>query len=293
VKKGCDGGDCGACTVIVDGEAVHSCVYPAHRAAGRDIVTVQGLGTPEDPHPVQERFRRAAGFQCGFCTAGMVCTVASMPEGAEEDLDRTLKGNICRCTGYRAIEDAVRGTVNIDDRAGGVGRATGPRGDRRRDGHRPLHDGHRPRELPAPLLYAAVVRSPHAHAGSGSTRRAPSRRRAWRVLSREDAPTTRSPPRSTRSRPTTPPTPACSTSTCASSGSASRWSSPSRSAADRAARLVDVEYEVLPANTDPERADRPGHPRAARPRLRRRPALARPRGRIRGPEGVARPTTTS
>ena len=114
VKKGCDAGDCGACAVLVDGAAVHSCVFPAYRAAGRPVTTVSGLGTPDDLHPVQRRFVEAAGFQCGFCTAGMVTTASTLTADQLSDLPEHLKGNLCRCTGYRAITDALSGVVNID-----------------------------------------------------------------------------------------------------------------------------------------------------------------------------------
>src|SRR5438094_9327801 len=77
VKKGCDAGDCGACSVLVDGDAVHSCIYPAHRLDGKRVTTVAGLGTPEAPHPLQQSFVDAAGLQCGFCTAGMVVTAST------------------------------------------------------------------------------------------------------------------------------------------------------------------------------------------------------------------------
>jgi aerobic-type carbon monoxide dehydrogenase small subunit (CoxS/CutS family) len=86
VKKGCDAGDCGACTVLVDGTAVHSCVYPAFRADGHTVTTVAGLGTPEDLHPMQRRFADAAGFQCGFCTAGMVTTASTFTDDQRADL---------------------------------------------------------------------------------------------------------------------------------------------------------------------------------------------------------------
>ncbi len=124
VKKGCDAGDCGACSVLIDGTAVHSCVFPAFRAANREVTTVAGLGTPDDLHPVQRQFLEAAGFQCGFCTAGMITTASTLSPAQRADLRQHLKGNLCRCTGYRAIRDAVVGNANID-RSGGVGRSIG------------------------------------------------------------------------------------------------------------------------------------------------------------------------
>jgi putative selenate reductase molybdopterin-binding subunit len=112
VRKGCDAGDCGACTVWLDGKAVHSCLIPAFRAAGRSVVTLEGLATDGGLHPMQRAFLDAQAFQCGFCAAGMIMTSASLTEAQKADLPFYLKGNLCRCTGYHAIEDAVRGIAS-------------------------------------------------------------------------------------------------------------------------------------------------------------------------------------
>src|SRR5579871_1918783 len=98
VRKGCDAGDCGACTVWLDGNPVHSCLIPAFRAEDREVTTLQGLATEGQLHPMQQAFLNAQAFQCGFCTAGMILTCASLNQAQRQDLDASLKGNLCRCT---------------------------------------------------------------------------------------------------------------------------------------------------------------------------------------------------
>jgi carbon-monoxide dehydrogenase small subunit len=110
-KQGCDKGDCGACTVLMDGEAVLSCILPVQEAQGHDIRTVEGLAGPDGPHPLQEAFDLTGAAQCGFCTPGILCSAAGLlaenPRAEREEIARALAGNLCRCTGYTKIFDAV------------------------------------------------------------------------------------------------------------------------------------------------------------------------------------------
>lgn len=111
-KYGCGTADCGACKVLVDGEAKNSCVLLARNLEGRDILTIEGVSRGEALHPVQQAFVDAGAIQCGFCTPGMVMTAIALlnrnPDPSEEEILAALEGNLCRCTGYKKIVEAVQ-----------------------------------------------------------------------------------------------------------------------------------------------------------------------------------------
>lgn len=111
VKFGCEQGNCGACTIIVDGEAINSCLVLAHTVEGREVTTVEGIGTPEKPHPLQSAFTEHYGAQCGFCTPGMIMASKALldkyPHPTREQVVEGVVGNICRCTGYTKIVESI------------------------------------------------------------------------------------------------------------------------------------------------------------------------------------------
>ena len=126
-KKGCDHGQCGACTVIVNGRRINACLTLACMHEGDEIVTIEGLGTPDDLSALQEAFLHADGFQCGYCTPGQICSATAMldevragwpshvtadlaaaPEASEAEIAERMSGNLCRCACYPNIVDAIR-----------------------------------------------------------------------------------------------------------------------------------------------------------------------------------------
>jgi putative selenate reductase molybdopterin-binding subunit len=259
VKKGCDAGDCGACSVLVDGAAVHSCVYPAFRAAGRAVTTVTGLGTPEDLHPMQRRFVEAAGFQCGFCTAGMVTTASALTPEQLADLPAQLKGNLCRCTGYRTIADAFEGKVTIEKPAG-AGRSVGA------PAAVAVVTGTEPYTMDCAvegLLHLAVLGSPlpHARIVSIDTAAAQAIPGVHLVLTHRDSPPVAFSTARHDNRSDDPDDTLVLDSTVRFVGQrVAAVVADSSAIAEKACRAISVEYEELPAVFDPEVARSPGAP---------------------------------
>jgi aerobic carbon-monoxide dehydrogenase small subunit len=111
-KKGCNEGDCGACTVILGGRAVNACLVLAMEAEGQKILTVEGLAQGPEMHPLQAAFIKYGGFQCGFCTPGMLLSAKALldenPDPTDEEIRQGISGNLCRCTGYAKIVESIR-----------------------------------------------------------------------------------------------------------------------------------------------------------------------------------------
>ncbi|MFZ0243573.1 MAG: (2Fe-2S)-binding protein [Desulfobacterales bacterium] len=111
-KKGCDLGDCGACTVLLDGKAVNSCLVLAVQANGRAVQTIEGLETEAGLHPLQQAFVERGAIQCGFCSAGMILSAKELldrtPHPEDAEIRRAISGNLCRCTGYQKIITAIK-----------------------------------------------------------------------------------------------------------------------------------------------------------------------------------------
>jgi CO/xanthine dehydrogenase Mo-binding subunit/aerobic-type carbon monoxide dehydrogenase small subunit (CoxS/CutS family) len=263
VKKGCDQGDCGACTVWLDGTPVHSCLTPAFRAADRKVTSIEGLA-PEGGglHPVQEQFLDAQAFQCGFCTAGMIMTVASFTGEAREELPRVLKGNLCRCTGYRAIDDAIHGRAEAEEDV--AGKACGA------SLNNPFAEsivtGRARYTLDIAMdgvLHLKVLRSPHAHARIVGIRRekALAVPGVVAVYTWEDVPRRLYSTATHEDHLVDPDDTYILDNVVRFVGQrVAAVVADSVGAAEAGCRALEVEYERLPAVFDPELAMKPGAP---------------------------------
>ncbi len=262
VKKGCDAGDCGACTVHIDGKPYHSCLVPAFRAEGRNITTIEGLAKNGQLHPVQKAFHDAQAFQCGYCAAGMMLTIASFDGAKKADLPHALKGNLCRCTGYRSIRDALQGTSNIEPDV--AGKALGA-------------------SLPNPfthailtgqarytmdiavegVLHLKVLRSPHAHARVKRIDQAKARAvpGVVAVYTWEDVPRRLFSTALHEDHLVDPDDTLLLDNVARFVGQRiAAVVAESEGAAEAGCRALEVEYEVLPAVFDPKVAMEPGAP---------------------------------
>jgi len=262
VKKGCDQGDCGACTVWLDGTPIHSCLMPAFRAADRKVTTIEGLAPEGGLHPLQQAFLDAQAFQCGFCTAGMIMTAASFTGEAREELPRVLKGNLCRCTGYRSIDDAIHGIVETEEDV--AGRACGaslsnPFG-------KSIVTGRARYTLDIAMdgaLHLKVLRSPHPHArilhiGREKAMAVPG---VVAIFTWEDVPRRLYSTATHEDHLVDPDDTYILDNVVRFVGQrVAAVVAQTVGAAEAACRLLEVEYELLPAVFDPEQAMAPGAP---------------------------------
>jgi putative selenate reductase molybdopterin-binding subunit len=262
VKKGCDAGDCGACTVWLDGEPVHSCLMPAFRAEGREVTTIEGLAKDGVLHPVQQAFLDANAFQCGFCTAGMIMTAASLGDAQRANLPRSLKGNLCRCTGYRSIDDAIHGKkiaqADVAGQACGasLGNPFGPA----------IVTGKARYTMDVEVqgvLHLKVVRSPHAHARLRSIDRSKALAHPGvvAVFTWEDVPRKLFSTATHEDHLVDPDDTYVLDDVARYVGQRLvAVVAETEAAAEAGCRLVDIDYEILPAVFDPEEAMKPGAP---------------------------------
>jgi putative selenate reductase molybdopterin-binding subunit len=271
VKKGCDAGDCGACSVLLDGSPVHSCILPAARAEGRSVTTAAGLGSADHPHPMQESFVEHFGFQCGFCTAGMVVTASTLDESDLDDLPRRMKGNLCRCTGYRAVRDSITdgvtrsraqnlGSTGARPESGHVGTSARPPA-----AHRVVSGGE-PYTFDTDLtgvLHLKVLGSPHAHARilSIDTSAAEAVEGVRLVLTHRDVPDTLYSTARHEHRTDDPDDTRMLDTVARFRGQrVAAVIAETAAAAEAACRLTRIDWEVLPAVFDPEESRSPGAP---------------------------------
>jgi putative selenate reductase molybdopterin-binding subunit len=260
VKKGCDQGDCGACTVHIDGKPFHSCLTPAFRATGREITTIEGLARDGKLHPVQQAFLDAQAFQCGFCTSGMIMTAATFNAEAREDLPRLLKGNLCRCTGYHSIDDALHGVVNAEEDVAGSTCGTSLRSPFAES----IVTGKARYTLDvamADTLHLKVLRSPHPHARIKAIKRdkAMGVPGVVSVFTWEDVPRKLYSTATHEDHLVDPDDTYILDNVVRFVGQrVAAVVAETEGAAEEACRLLEVDYDLLPTVFDPEQAMEPG-----------------------------------
>ena len=262
VKKGCDAGDCGACTVWLDGTPVHSCLMPAFRAAGHEVTTIEGLAENGALHPTQQAFLDAQAFQCGFCAAGMIMTAAALDTHQQADLAHALKGNLCRCTGYRAIADALAGVRSTEEDL--AGQACGA--SLRNPFAEAIVTGQARYTMDVAmegLLHLKVLRSPHAHARIlGIEReRAAAVPGVVAIFTSEDVPRRLYSTATHEDHLVDPDDTYVLDNVVRFAGQrVAAVVAETETAAEAACALLEVQYEILPAVFDPEAAMRPEAP---------------------------------
>lgn len=273
-KEGCDDGTCGTCVVMVDGRAVRACRMLASEMAGTEVLTIEGLGTPDHPHVLQEAFVAADAVQCGFCTPGMIMAAAALlernPRPSRSEIVRWLGSNLCRCTGYASIVDAIEWVTNGQQgptrrwpSGPGVGGAAWPPG---ATGHvrRDALEKATGRAVYAAdlavdgMLHARALRSPHAHAEVGriDTRRARRLPGVMAVLTARDVPGSNTYGRKVKDQPVL-----VDARVRQAGDPVALVVATSAEVAAAALDLIDVEYRELPAVFTADDALADGAPR--------------------------------